>query len=43
MTPALIVETGFLTNPSDQTLLIRQPKKSAQGIADAALTFLKVE
>lgn len=43
MTPAIILETGFLTNPSDQRLLISNPGRAAEAIADAVLTFLDVE
>jgi hypothetical protein len=41
MTPAVIVETGFLTNSSDRRLIYHHSQKSAQGIADAVLSFLK--
>lgn len=42
MTPAIIVETGFLTNASDQKLLIQNPGRSALGIANAITSFLNV-
>jgi hypothetical protein len=41
MTPAVIVETGFLTNPSDARMLINQPEVPAQAISDAVRDFLK--
>ncbi|MCH8748730.1 N-acetylmuramoyl-L-alanine amidase [Patescibacteria group bacterium] len=40
MTPAVILETGFLTSPRDQQIIIHQPEKAAQGIARAVLKFL---
>lgn len=43
MTPAIILETGFLTNPSDQRLLIKNPGKAAEAIADVVLEFLDVD
>lgn len=39
-TPSVIVETGFLTNAADRSLLIHKPAQVAQGIADGVLTFL---
>ncbi len=41
MTPAVIVETGFLTNPSDAKLITNTPEIPAKAIADAVLIFLK--
>jgi N-acetylmuramoyl-L-alanine amidase len=41
MTPAVILETGFLTNPDDQKVIVKNPEKSAQGIADAVVVFLR--
>lgn len=42
MAPAVILETGFLTNPSEARLLINRPELPAQAIADSLLKFLKV-
>lgn len=41
MTPAAIVETGFITNASDRRVLSRQPDKVAQAVADGILLFLE--
>lgn len=41
MTTAVIAETGFLTNYSDQKLLIEAPEIPAQAIAEAIVKFLK--
>ena len=40
MTPAAIVETGFITNAADRRLLVQTPKRSAQAISSAVLAFL---
>jgi hypothetical protein len=40
LTVATILETGFLTNPSDRRLLVNAPHQSAQGIASGILKFL---
>lgn len=40
MTPAAIVETGFLTNIQDRRILIDNPKLPAEGIANGILRFL---
>ncbi len=40
MTPAVILETGFLTNPIEARMLINQPEIPAQAIADTLLQFL---
>lgn len=42
-TPAIIVETGFLTSPVDRDVIINQPERAAKGIADAVVQFLEVE
>lgn len=42
-TPVAIVETGFLTNASDRTLLLEQPDVVAAGIADGVLAFLAAD
>ena len=43
MTTAVIVETGFLTNRSDQKLLINHPEIPAQGIANGLIEYLSQE
>lgn len=43
MTPAVIVETGFLTSPRDRKILIDDPARAAKGIARGILIFLKEE
>lgn len=43
MTTSVIAETGFLTNRSDQRLLIDTPEISAEAIADAILEYLSEE
>ena len=42
MTVAAIIETGFLTSVEDQKILIRNPEKAAQGIANGILKFLNL-
>ena len=42
-TPALIAETGFLTNASDRILLTNRPDLPARGIANSVLRFLELE
>lgn len=39
-TPSAIVETGFLTNPTDRAFLLGQPEQVAEGIAGGILAFL---
>ncbi|HYE60221.1 MAG TPA: N-acetylmuramoyl-L-alanine amidase [Candidatus Kapabacteria bacterium] len=41
-TVAVILETGFLTNPHDRKVIVNHPEKSAAGIAEAVLTFFQV-
>lgn len=41
MTPAAILETGFLTTPSEASFLINSPQVPAQAVADALIKFLK--
>ncbi len=41
MTPGAIVETGFLTNVNDRRIIVNNPKRSAQGIADGVIAFLQ--
>jgi N-acetylmuramoyl-L-alanine amidase len=40
MTTAAIVETGFLTNPADQKLLVNTPQVPAEGIAEGIIKYL---
>lgn len=40
MTPGIIVETGFLTNSKDRTILVQHPRKAAEGIATGVIAFL---
>lgn len=42
-TPAIIIETGFLTSPVDRAIIVNEPERAAQGIADAVLQFLQTE
>lgn len=41
MTISAIIETGFLTSPNDQKILIGDPKRAASGIANGIIRFLK--
>ncbi len=41
--PQAIIETGFLTNASDRRILIDDPGRAAQGIADGVMRFLQRE
>jgi N-acetylmuramoyl-L-alanine amidase len=41
MTPSVILETGFLTNSKEASLLINEPDIPAKAIANALLKFLK--
>ncbi len=40
-TAALIIETGFLTSPSDRQIIVNAPESSARGIALGALAYLE--
>lgn len=42
-TPAVIVETGFLTSPTDRAVILDQPELAAKGIADAVIEFLNTD
>ena len=42
MTTAVIFETGFLTNSSDQKLLINSPEIPAKAIAEGVLNYLNI-
>lgn len=39
-TPAIIVETGFLTNAADRTIIVDRPDLAARGIAEGILKYL---
>ena len=41
MVPAVIVETGFLTNAQDRALLVNESERVAEGIADGIVAFLR--
>lgn len=43
MTVAAIIELGFLTNPRDRNMIVRDPGKPANGIALGILKFLETE
>lgn len=43
MTASVILETGFLSSPNDRQLIVGNPDRSAQGLANGILTFLKAE
>ena len=43
MTAAIILETGFLTSPSDRLLIADQPEIAAQGTAKGIIEFLESE
>jgi len=42
-TPAVIVETGFLTSPIDRELIVNNPDRVARGIATGVIEFLTNE
>ena len=42
-TPAVILETGFLTNPSDRNLLVNRTDTVAMGLASGIISFLQSE
>lgn len=41
MTVASIIETGFLTSPNDQKILINKPELAAKGIANGIFAYLE--
>lgn len=41
MTPGVIVETGFISSAKDRKIIVSNPKRSAQGIADGIMLFLQ--
>lgn len=42
MTVAAIVETGFISSPADRNIIVKNPDKAAQGIANAIFRFLEI-
>jgi hypothetical protein len=40
MTPAVIIETGFLTSPEDREIILSDPDRAARGIAEGLLRFI---
>lgn len=40
MTASVILETGFLTSPSDRDIIVDQPELSAEGLADGIVEHL---
>jgi N-acetylmuramoyl-L-alanine amidase len=42
-TVGVILETGFLTSPSDRRVLVSAPERAARGIAEAILLYLRTE
>jgi hypothetical protein len=42
-TPGVILETGFLTSPADQELLIHHPEMPAHAISQALIKFLSTD
>lgn len=43
MTPSVILETGFLTSPSDRTVIVNNPEISANGLAMGIVDFMSDE
>lgn len=43
MTPAVILETGFLTSAKDRKIIVEQPELSAEGLALGIIQFLQAE
>ena len=41
VTPAAVLETGFLTNPEDRRVIVDAPQLAAEGIAEGVLAFLR--
>jgi hypothetical protein len=39
-TPSVIVETGFLTNATDRSIIVDRPELAAEGIANGILAYL---
>ncbi len=40
MTASVILETGFLTSPSDREVIVEQPEVSAEGLAKGVIAYL---
>lgn len=40
-TPSIIIETGFITSPADQEILVHQPTIAAEGISQGITTYLE--
>jgi hypothetical protein len=40
-TPAVIVETGFLTSAIDRAIIVDQPERAARGVSNAVIQFLQ--
>lgn len=40
MTPGAILETGFISSAKDRKIIISNPKRAAQGLADGIMAFL---
>ncbi len=43
MTTSLILETGFLSSPSDRTIIVDQPHIAAKGLAEGIINYLTAE
>ncbi len=43
MTASMILETGFLSSPSDRQILLNNPQKSADGLAEGVINYLRDE
>ncbi len=41
MTPAAIIETGFMTSATDRAIIVSKPQVAAEGIAEGILRFLE--
>lgn len=42
-TPAALLETGFLSSPADQTLLVHQPQLPGEGLAYGIIAYLATQ
>lgn len=43
MTTSMILETGFLSSPSDRQIIVEKPELSAQGLAEGIINYLTDE
>lgn len=43
MTPAVILETGYLTNPEDRKIIVNQPEISARGLVNGITSYLETQ